>query len=86
MAATSARNAWAVGQTMDKNNCAPKCVTVIEHWNGRTWKLAPTPNPPSGYLNSLFSVAPTSCRNAWAVGTTDYANTLIVRWNGHTWK
>ncbi len=86
VAATSARNAWAVGQTAYKNSCAPRCATVIEHWNGRTWKLVPSPNPPSASLNVLFSVAPTSRRNAWAAGTTDYASTLIVLWNGHTWK
>ena len=84
--ATSARNAWAVGMTIGQNSCAPKCATVIEHWNGHAWKQVPSPNPPSGYLNQLFGVAPTSRHNAWAVGTTDYASTLIVRWNGHAWR
>ena len=84
--ATSARDAWAVGMTIGQNTCAPKCATVIEHWNGHAWKQVPSPNPPSGYLNQLFGVAPTSRHNAWAVGTTDYEHTLIMRWNGHAWK
>lgn len=87
VAATSARSAWAVGQTGSADfTCAPKCVAVILHWTGTAWKQVPAPNPPSGYLNTLWSVAPTSGRSAWAVGTTDYASTLIVRWNGRTWK
>ncbi|MGO9080031.1 MAG: hypothetical protein ACLQDY_13455 [Streptosporangiaceae bacterium] len=86
VAALSARSAWAVGNTQYQNNCAPKCATVIERWNGSTWKQIPSPNPASEYLNALFAVAPTSARNAWAVGTTDYATTLITRCNGHTWK
>ena len=84
--ATSRRNAWAVGMTIGHNTCAPRCATVIEHWNGHAWKQVPSPNRPSGDLNQLFGVAPTSRHNAWAVGTTDYASTLIVRWNGHAWK
>jgi hypothetical protein len=38
------------------------------------------------YLNGLFGVAATGRGNAWAAGTTDYASTLITRWNGKTWS
>jgi hypothetical protein len=36
-------------------------------------------------VNVLLGVAATSPRNAWAVGTTDYQSTPIVRWNGNAW-
>jgi hypothetical protein len=72
VAATSARNAWAVGLVGAR--------TLIVRWNGTAWTKA---SPSPGFL---VGVAATSARNAWAVGATDYANTLIVRWNGHTWK
>jgi hypothetical protein len=86
VAATSPRNAWAVGQTSDRGRCIPRCAIAIEHWNGHAWVQVPSPNPPSQYLNALFGVAFTSAGNAWAAGTTDYATTLIVRWNGRNWN
>jgi hypothetical protein len=84
--ATSPRDAWVVGQTAHKNACGPQCATVIEHWNGSSWALVPSPNPPSVVVNVLLGVAATSPRNAWAVGTTDYESTLIAYWDGTAWK
>ena len=83
VAATSASDAWAVGAyttgTTDK--------TLIEHWDGHTWKLVASPNPAPN--NRLLSVAATSAGNAWAVGTRNTSTTqltLILRWNGTAWK
>jgi hypothetical protein len=81
VAATSASNAWAVGQTDSADQ-----QTLIEHWNGKRWKVLPSPNPLSGYLNLLWSASATSRDNIWAVGTTDYGSTLIVHWNGAAWS
>ena len=39
--ATSARDAWAVGQTV-KGTVAQ---TLIAHWDGSSWKRVPSPNP-----------------------------------------
>jgi hypothetical protein len=86
VAALSGRDAWAVGQTSDHGRCIPRCTTVIEHWNGRSWSAIASPNPPSDYLNALFGVVITAAGNAWAAGTTDYARTLILRWNGRSWS
>ena len=80
VAATSARNAWAVG-------AARSGKTLILHWNGTAWKRAPSPS--SGAFASLSSVAATSARSAWAVGEAGSkvsGKTLILRWNGTTWK
>ena len=65
VAATSASNAWAVGEyfhgTTDQ--------TLILHWNGTAWKQAPSPNPGgSSTDNALGAVAATSAGNIWAVG------------------
>jgi hypothetical protein len=85
VAAVSSSDAWAVGQY---HSAADQ--TLVEHWNGKTWKLEPSPNPGgTSNLNSLAGVAATSPRNAWAVG--DYFNgsgyqTLIERWDGKAWK
>jgi hypothetical protein len=88
VAAYSASDVWAVGTIVGNRGVCPTsgCQTVTEHWNGTAWSLVPSPNPPSQYLNALFSVVPISPTDAWAVGTTDYASTLILQWNGTTWQ
>jgi len=87
VSATSSGDAWAVGQTTYNGVCPPaKCQTVIEHGDGTPWSVIPSPNPPSTYLNSLWGVSAITRDDAWAVGTTDYATTLILHWDGNTWK
>ena len=86
VAATSAGSAWAVGSY--SNGTANQ--TLIEHWNGRAWKLLKSPNPGgAGHDNDLISVTAPSLRLALAVGasSTGTANrTLIEQWNGRAWK
>jgi hypothetical protein len=84
IAAVSAKNAWAVGMT-NPSSCYPLCGTLIEHWNGRTWSVVPSPDPPAEYLDDLWGVV-SFYRNAWAVGTTDYAETMILHYNGKNWS
>ena len=84
----SARNAWAVGTKELPSGLAG---TLIEHWNGRAWRRVPSPSPPLGCsddVNYLSSVAVTSARSAWAVGTdgVDCAQSYFERWNGTAWK
>ena len=90
VAATSATNAWAVGQA--SNDAASHAFqTLAEHWNGATWTRVPSPSPggPTGN-NELAGVAATSASNAWAVGAYDSApgaafQTLAEHWNGTAW-
>jgi hypothetical protein len=96
----SATDAWAVGFYYCPPGSGGACTTrtLIEHWNGKNWKIVPSPNPtssvgaPSYQLSGLTAVSPT---NIWAVGTyTDKPGTsgykdsagLIEHWNGKTWK
>ncbi len=86
VAATSARNAWAVGGT-SITDAGSK--TLVLDWNGTTWKRMPSPGPPAG--PNLYGVAATSARNAWAVGGTTsndngIFNCVILHWNGTTWN
>jgi len=82
-------NIWAFGYT-NPTRCGggPNCQTLIEHWNSNTgrWKVIPSPDPPSEYLNLLEAGSAVSRTNIWAVGTTDYNSTLIVHWNGTSWS
>jgi hypothetical protein len=85
VATTSSHDAWAVGMT-NPSTCSPQCATMILHWNGTAWTRVPSPNPPAGYLNALLGVVAICPHDAWAVGTTDFDNTLITHWNGKTWS
>jgi len=80
VAAVSASNAWAVGDTGSGG-------TLIAHWDGTAWKRVPSPSPAG---STLFRVAATSARNAWAVGCSGcrgpgVPEPLILRWNGTGW-
>jgi hypothetical protein len=83
VAATSARNVWAVGWDCGRTACR----TLIEHWKGKTWKVQPSPNPsPASQLRSVTAISAT---NAWAVGyylRHGVSHTLIEHWNGRSWK
>jgi len=83
VAATSASNAWAVGDYATVSGDK----SLILHWNGRAWKQVPSPNP--GLFRSVLGIAATSAKNAWAMGTYNThagQKTLILHWNGRAWK
>jgi uncharacterized membrane protein len=84
VAATSPRSAWAVG--FDRGGA------LILHWNGTAWTQVRT-RIPHGALESV--AVPASARSAWAVGIVGTGggtgvpatnHSLIVHWNGVTWK
>ncbi len=83
VAATSPDNAWAVGEYFT----GVDTKTLTEHWNGKSWKVVPSPNPgPDNLLQAVYAASATS---VWAVGS--YFNgtagrTLIEHWNGKSWK
>jgi hypothetical protein len=70
------------------NGDAPQ--TLAESWNGSTWSLQATPDPPMNFseLNSVSCTAPSSCT---AVGFLDIAvgpdgqQAKALHWDGHTW-
>ena len=65
--------------------------TVSEHWNGRSWRVVPSPNVTGkAQTNVLTGVDGTSATSTWAVGTSARKShdtvTVILRWNGTAWK
>jgi len=85
--ATSPSNAWAVGY-YDVNGTSVS-RTLVEHWNGRSWKTMASPSPAGGAVNAFYGVAAASSTSAWAAG--DYFNgvtdqVLLTHWNGSSWK
>jgi len=85
VAAVSAHDIWAVGFY---DNGGSGTRTLIERWNGTSWKAIKSPNVGAGN-NFLLAVTATSSGSAWAVGhylkgTTN--QTLVEHWDGKTWK
>lgn len=89
VAATSQTNAWAVGNFF--NYATGEGQGTIEHWNGKTWKIQPSPQPGRRSITQLFGVAAVSSTGAWAVGNTFNTRTgvgpsVTEHWNGKVWK
>jgi hypothetical protein len=87
--ALSASNAWAVGQDIGATS-AVGGSTLIEHWNGQTWSVVPSPTP--GGDPSLTAVAARGPSDVYAVGNSlpsingGVVQGIILRWNGSTWS
>ena len=84
---TAAANVWAAGYFHNGNNVDQ---TLILHWNGTSWKRAPSPDPSGPALDQeLTGVSGDSAQDAWAVGfyfTGGLDKSMILHWNGTSWK
>jgi hypothetical protein len=84
----SATSCIAVGQYLDQPVTYSK--TLVEHWNGVTWSIVASPNPPGAKVSRLSGVTCPSATSCFAVGdslaTTAATKSLIERWNGATWS
>jgi hypothetical protein len=85
VAALAADDVWAVGAY---GQGAPS-RTLIEHWDGSTWSIVPSPNK-GPYPNALTAVSAVGPNDVWAVGswfTKSFADrTLVLHWDGTSWK
>jgi hypothetical protein len=79
VAVVSRRSAWAVGSYISTSGTAGGAL--IEHWNGRAWKIVKSPKLRGG----LEGVAAVSSSSVWAVGAQS-TGTLVEHWNGRAWK
>jgi hypothetical protein len=59
----SAGICWAVGSDSSGG--------VIEQWNGSSWQVVPSPDPPKATSIVLNSVACAQVTSCWAVGDTN---------------
>jgi hypothetical protein len=74
---------WAVGQV----SSGTTTNTLIEHYNGTTWTVVPSPSP--GGSSSLSSVSASAANDVWAAG--QYFNgklqaTLTEHYDGTRWS
>jgi hypothetical protein len=87
--AVSATSAWAVGEDIGATS-AIGGSTLIEHWNGTSWSIVPSPTP--GADPGLSGVAARGPSDVYAVGSNlpsvngGTVQGMILRWNGSTWS
>ncbi|HEX4059727.1 MAG TPA: hypothetical protein VHY58_01800 [Streptosporangiaceae bacterium] len=72
---TSANNLWAVGTSLSSDNMVN--TTLVEHWNGKKWAEATSPNPNPSY-DEFQGVQATSATGLLAVGSTLNASGAVV--------
>ena len=81
--ALSTTNAWAVGSSLAANSHK----SLIQRWNGSSWRIVSSPNP--GTIgNSLLGVEAAGPKNIWAVGWKNGGNglrSLVLHYNGTGW-
>jgi hypothetical protein len=84
VAALAADDVWVVG---GYGQGAPG-RTLIEHWDGTTWTVVPSPNK-GPFPNSLSAVTAIAPDDVWAVGTWFTKafddRTLTLHWDGTSW-
>jgi hypothetical protein len=88
--AFSPTNVWADGAMYTSNS--GRSVTLVEHWNGTTWKIIQSPNVNTIY-NQIYALSATGPHDIWASGTfapdathLGIHQTLIEHYNGTSWS
>jgi hypothetical protein len=89
---------WAVGSSTSISGVNVVQHTLVEHWNGSTWTIVPSPNVApqrTGVVvrDLLTSVTAAGPSDVWAAGySIDVASgsgqpnkSVIEHWNGSTW-
>ena len=86
LTASSPNDIWAFGSYFAADGSGHQ-MTLLLHWNGEEWTIAPSPDPTNGVFLSdiLFAGVTPSPGNVWIVGGKDippHDDTLVI----HTTK
>ena len=79
---SSPNSCMAVGHATSLGGQSLSEVTVAERWDGASWQIVPTPNPPGSTFTSLNGVSCPRANVCFAVGTGG----LVELWNGTSWS
>jgi hypothetical protein len=79
--AVSARDVWAVGYVSPERFSLQEAL--IEHWNGRRWKVFPAPDLEQ--WDTLDGVSAVSANDVWAIGNSYHGN-FALHWAGRAWS
>jgi hypothetical protein len=80
--AISANDIWAYGSYFASDGSEQQS-TLVEHWNGASWKIVPSPNPVNGTFraNILFGGTVIPKGDLWLVGN-EFGSTLALNATG----
>jgi hypothetical protein len=85
--ARSSSDVWAVGLRLG-GTCSYH--TLIQHFDGSSWRVVPSPNVKGNNNTVLTDVAALSANDAWAVGSSGCAieriHPVAEHWDGTRWK
>jgi hypothetical protein len=94
--ALAPNDVWAAGfSTPSAPPTQAATLTLIEHFDGATWSVVPSPNvgPDSIYQsNRLFGLAANSATDIYAFGSyfasdgSGHQMTLLLHWDGVSWQ
>jgi len=85
VACTAAANCYAAGAS---GTSPGNSVTLIEHWNGTSWAVVPTPHLAGNNTNTLNGISCPSTQSCMAVGgasTSTTQSTLAMRLSAGHW-
>ncbi|HJT80811.1 MAG TPA: hypothetical protein VJ719_06410 [Chthoniobacterales bacterium] len=63
--------------------------TLIQHWNGNSWSIVPSPNSSATENNILYDVSCPAADDCWAIGYHDNGSvfqTSALHWDGNVWS
>ena len=84
VAAVAPDDVWAVGVAAAGAIGEGRRSTLVQHWDGTSWDVVPSPNAGAGD-SALVDIAAPAAKDVWAVGYND-EGTLIEHWDGTTWE
>jgi hypothetical protein len=86
---TSSTYCLAAGQA-ETNSSGTHMKTLIERWNGSTWKIIATPADGTSKSFRFLAISCVNATDCFAVGDnaqhSPNLTTLAERWNGHHWR
>jgi hypothetical protein len=85
--ALSPANVWAVGTGpgVPTGGFSAHPTAVVEHWDGTSWTVVPSPNPNPQGNSLLTAVAAVSGNDVWAVGR-QLLGPFTEHWDGTSWS
>ncbi len=90
--ALAPNNVWAVGLSTPTGAQQSATQTLIEHFDGKSWSVVPSPNVGSGDFqsNQLLGLTANSPDDIWAFGSFLSPDglrtmTLVLHWDGTSW-
>src|SRR6266700_2777539 len=88
---SASQELWAVGyENSSPIGPPPVPQTLIEHWDGTSWSVVPSPSPGTSD-NALTAVTAVAANDIWAVGHMQPGSSgiqnasLVEHWDGSQW-